>query len=92
MLPGISRDGVAPSPAVHIEGCRGHGSEMVLYAPYIVNLALAVAAPLPLRVIALLTLPNALLEDEKRRSPTRLATAVILEAATAFALLAALPA
>ncbi len=91
MLPGISRDGLAPSPAVHIEGCSGYGSAAVLYAPYIVNLVLVAAAPLPLRVVALLTLPNALLEDENRRSPARLALAALLEAALALALLAAPP-
>jgi len=83
VAPGLSRDGVALSPSVHIEGCRGHGPAVVLYAPYLVNAVLAVAAPFPLRVIALLMLPNALLEDENRRSPSLLALAVLLEAVIA---------
>ncbi len=66
---GLSTDGVVPSPSVKINGNVDGGKRLlILYAPYIINIVLLLFAPLPLRLVALFTLPNILLEDEARRS------------------------
>ncbi|KSW12293.1 hypothetical protein CF15_05980 [Pyrodictium occultum] len=87
----IDTDGMLPSPSVFIEDeIQGVRRMAVLYAPYIFNMAAIVApAPLPLRLIALLTLPNAVLEERRSRSSAMLATSITaataLLAATYFA-------
>ncbi len=90
----LSRDGLIPSPSIYVEDKEVSARErlLILYAPYVLNILLFVlhAVPLPLRLIALLTFPNALLETEQRR-PARLAAAaalLLVAASAAPALLA----
>ncbi len=90
----LSRDGLIPSPSIYIEDEEISARErlLILYAPYVLNILLLVlhGVPIPLRLIALLTFPNALLETEQRR-PARLAAAaalLLVAASAAPALLA----
>ena len=73
----IASDGILPSPAVEIENePQGINKAIILYSPYIFNLAvLVIVNTVPLRLIALLTLPNILLEE--RRSILRTTIAAV---------------
>ncbi|GEM_PF-6711022 len=74
-----STDGLVASPGLSVT-CGGHSQiriAIILYAPYVVNLFLLFLSRWPaLRLIALLTLPNALLEES--RGPLRVGAAVAL--------------
>ncbi|ALL01146.1 hypothetical protein Pyrde_1098 [Pyrodictium delaneyi] len=63
----IASDGILPSPAVEIKNePQGVNKAIILYSPYIFNLIVLVTVnTVPLRLIALLTLPNILLEERR---------------------------
>jgi hypothetical protein len=86
---GFSNDGVFAAPSIIVEGCgTGLSKAAVLYAPYVFNALLFLAAPRsPIGLLAVLTLPNALLENESMRGRTTLATAMVLLAVEAAALI-----
>ena len=66
---GLASDGYMLSPSIKVEGCvNGYRRLVILYAPYLINISMILLCrnPIP-RLIALLTLPNVLLEDDRLR-------------------------
>jgi len=81
------------SPSIHVT-CDGEVSAVsrvaILYSPYIANMLLLLFSPWHIaRLMALFTLPNALLESQ--RSPSRLALAVMAAAVIILAVAASEP-
>lgn len=70
---GTGSDSLLASPSVIVGECKGlqpWRRVLILYAPYVANIALLLGSGwLPLRAVAVLTLPNLLLENgrDKRR-------------------------
>ena len=73
----IASDGILPSLAVKVEGePQGLKRAIILYSPYLFNVIVIFSvATLPLKLIALLTLPNMLLEERRSALSTSIAAA-----------------
>ncbi len=87
---GTGSDSLLASPAVIVSNCRGlqpWRRMVILYAPYVANIALLLGSGwMPLRVVALLTLPNLLLENGRDRRRLFAAAAACLALAAWLAL------
>lgn len=74
----IASDGILPSLSVRVYGDpQGLRRIVILYSPYLFNVAAIVAAnTLPLKLIAIFTLPNILLEEGRNTMLTSMAAAM----------------
>ncbi|BES81387.1 hypothetical protein PABY_09540 [Pyrodictium abyssi] len=74
----IASDGILPSLSVRVDGDpQGLRRIVILYSPYLFNVAAIVAAStLPLKLIAIFTLPNILLEEGRNTMLTSMAAAM----------------
>ncbi|HIQ23601.1 MAG TPA: hypothetical protein EYH50_00960 [Pyrodictium delaneyi] len=83
----IASDGILPSLSVRVHGDpQGFRRVVILYSPYLFNIAAIVtASTLPLKLIALFTLPNILLEENRNKMLTSMAAAIGIITAIALA-------
>ena len=56
-----------PSPSIQVEEVEGAKRAIVLYSPYLINILLLATGTQPLQALALVTLPTALVEDDRIR-------------------------
>lgn len=83
----LSTDALLPSPSIEIYGCIDKARKtIVLYSPYVINILLIIlfGTRSGVGIIAYLTLPNMLLEDDEKRSGIRLYAAALLTALEAI--------
>jgi hypothetical protein len=82
---GLSTDSLLPSPSVKIkEHVGGIRKIAILYAPYLFNIIAILLGPIPLRLVALFTLPNIMLEDNIARNKLTVFTALAVEVVLIF--------
>lgn len=90
----VSTDTLLPSLSIEIDGCTdGAKKTIVLYSPYIINILFITIFGVrsSAGIIAYLTLPNMLLEDDEKRNGSRLYTAALLTALEAIAITRLIP-